>query len=82
MRDELLHAVLPLAARAPGVATIQAPSIAYHAIAPILIVLGVACLGVLVEAFVPRDERYAAQMFLAVVGLTASFVVVVLQHKT
>ena len=59
MRDELLHAVGPLAARAPGVGTVPAPSIAYHALAPILIVLGVALAGVLVEAFVPRDERYA-----------------------
>jgi NADH-quinone oxidoreductase subunit N len=78
----LLHALAPLAARAPGVGTIPAPSIAYHALAPILIVLGVALAGVLVEAFVPRDERYAVQMFLAILGTAAAFVVVVLLHKT
>jgi NADH-quinone oxidoreductase subunit N len=78
----LLHAVGTLAARAPGVGTVPAPSIAYHALAPILIVLGVALAGVLVEAFVPREDRYATQMFLTIAGLVAAFVVVVLLHKT
>ena len=43
-------------------AQLNAPSIAYHALWPIFIVLGVACVGVLVEAFVPRTERYATQL--------------------
>ena len=36
---------------------------------PLLVVFGVACLGVLVEAFVPRERRYLAQTALAVGGL-------------
>jgi NADH-quinone oxidoreductase subunit N len=63
-------------------ATIQAPSVSYHAIAPILIVLGAALLGVVVEALVPQAERYAAQMGLTLVGLAAAMVSVVLLHGT
>jgi NADH-quinone oxidoreductase subunit N len=33
---------------------IHAPSVSYHALAPILIMLGVALAGVLVEGLVPR----------------------------
>ena len=39
-----------------------------------LIVLGVAVLGVLVEAFVPRARRYLIQVVLALAGLVAAFV--------
>ncbi len=46
-------------------ATVQAPAVAYGALSPMLILLGAACLGVLVEALVPRSSRWAAQ-----VGLT------------
>ncbi|MCW2785426.1 MAG: nuoN [Marmoricola sp.] len=46
----------------------QAPHLEYSLIAPLLIVLGVATLGVLVEAFVPRERRYLAQTVLALVG--------------
>ncbi len=34
-----------------------APSIAYGQLAPMLIVFGVAVIGVLVEAFLPRKAR-------------------------
>jgi NADH-quinone oxidoreductase subunit N len=67
-------------AAAPG--PVSAPSIAYHALWPILIVLGVACAGVLVEAFVPRAERYAVQLGLSVAGLVAAFVAVLLLRGT
>ena len=39
---------------------ITTPSVAYHALLPIFIVLGAAILGVVVEAVVPRPERFAA----------------------
>ncbi|HEY0904576.1 MAG TPA: NADH-quinone oxidoreductase subunit NuoN [Marmoricola sp.] len=49
-----------------------APHIEYDLISPILIVLGVAVLGVLVEAAVPRARRYVVQVALAVVGVLAA----------
>ncbi|MFI0721693.1 NADH-quinone oxidoreductase subunit NuoN [Streptomyces sp. NPDC021224] len=53
------------------------PHIEYAQLAPVLIVFGVAALGVLVEAFLPRRSRYTAQVGLAAVGLAASFAAVV-----
>ena len=38
-------------------ATISAPSIEYSQLAPMLVVFGAAVVGVLVEAFAPRDLR-------------------------
>jgi NADH-quinone oxidoreductase subunit N len=54
------------------------PSISYAAIAPILIVLGVACAGVLVEAVVPRAQRFGVQVGLTLAGLGAAFVDLIL----
>ncbi|MCV7178594.1 NADH-quinone oxidoreductase subunit NuoN [Mycolicibacterium sphagni] len=54
------------------------PSIEYGQLSPMLIVLGVAVAGVLVEAFLPRKSRYPTQVALSVAGLTAAFVAVVL----
>ncbi len=51
-----------------------APDIAYGALAPLLIVLGVAVLAVLVEAFVPAPWRASVHVPLAVLGLAAAFV--------
>ncbi|EHB58908.1 NAD(P)H-quinone oxidoreductase subunit 2 [Mycolicibacterium rhodesiae JS60] len=56
----------------------NAPSIEYGQLSPMLIVLGVAVAGVLVEAFAPRKARYPAQVTLSVAGLVAAFVAVVL----
>jgi NADH-quinone oxidoreductase subunit N len=53
------------------------PSIAYHAISPLLVLFGVACLGVLVEAFVPRRWRHPVQLWLALAGVAAALVAVV-----
>ncbi len=50
---------------------IEAPAIDYAAVMPLLIVLGVACLGVLLEAFLSPERRWTAQVtlsLLAVVG--------------
>jgi len=54
------------------------PSIDYFQIAPLLIVFGVACFGVLVEAFLPRSLRLLAQSVLSLGGLALALVVTVL----
>ncbi len=64
-----------------GAAQFTAPSVEYRPLAPILIVLGVAVVGVLVEAFAPRAARYASQLVLSLLGLVAAFVSVVLNAK-
>ena len=51
---------------------IEVPPIDYAAIAPLLIVLGAACVAVLVEAFLPRHQRWPAQVGLSVVALGAA----------
>jgi NADH-quinone oxidoreductase subunit N len=61
---------------------ISTPSIAYHAMAPILIVIGAALVGVLVEAVVPRAERFTAQVGVTLVGLVAALVAVGVLHGT
>ena len=53
-----------------------ATKISYGAVLPLLVVFGAAMLGVLVEAFVPRNLRYAAQVGVALVGLVAALVAV------
>ena len=57
--------------------TVPTPSIEYVLLSPMLIVLGAAVLGVLVEAFAPRRQRYVAQVALSLVALIAAFVAVV-----
>ncbi|MBT2476794.1 NADH-quinone oxidoreductase subunit NuoN [Streptomyces sp. ISL-94] len=70
------HSLWTLAAAAP-VDRIPAPKIEYAQLAPTLIVVGAAVLGVLVEAFVPRKFRYYVQVFLAVAALASAFAAVV-----
>src|SRR5258707_194054 len=53
------------------------PSVESGVLPPMLIVLGVAVVGVLVEAFLPGQQRYAAQLVLSLGGLVAAFVAVV-----
>ena len=45
------------------------PTIEYSYLAPLLVVFTVACLGVLVEAFVPRKHRFLVQATLAARGV-------------
>ncbi|MBT2210271.1 MULTISPECIES: NADH-quinone oxidoreductase subunit NuoN [Actinomadura] len=52
---------------------IPAPHIEYDQIGPLLLVLGIAVAGVLVEAFVGRTWRYYAQVPLAFLGLAGAF---------
>ena len=54
------------------------PSVEYGLLSPMLIVLGAAVAGVLVEALLPRQRRYAAQVVLALGALVAAFVAVVM----
>ena len=48
------------------------PTIEYAELSPLLIVFGVACLGIIVEAFAPRDRRHVIQSSLAGVGVLAA----------
>lgn len=57
---------------------IQSPAIAYAALAPVLIVLGAAVVGVLVEAVLPAAQRRVAQLVVSVLGLLGALVAVVL----
>jgi NADH-quinone oxidoreductase subunit N len=55
----------------------ETPHISLALLAPQLVVFGVAMLGILVEAFVPRRGRAAFQMVLAFGGLLAAFLLLV-----
>ena len=58
-------------------AAFQPADVDYGAIAPMLIVIGGALIGVLIEAFAPRRTRHSAQVALALVTLVAALVVLV-----
>ena len=57
--------------------SITAPSLSYSGLLPVLIVISAAALGVLVEAFVPAESRWGAQVGVALVGLLAALVALV-----
>ncbi len=57
---------------AQGMGAIPTPSVAYFALSPILVILGAACLGVLVEAFTPRPQRWAAQVTVTLLAIVAA----------
>ncbi|MGK5737364.1 NADH-quinone oxidoreductase subunit NuoN [Micromonospora sp. URMC 103] len=57
---------------------LKLPSIDYAALAPILIMLGAALIGVLVEAFVPRRSRHLVQLSLALLAVLVALTMVVL----
>ncbi len=50
------------------------PTLDYALLAPILIVLGGAVLGVLIEAFAPRKSRASSQLFITLAALVLSLV--------
>jgi NADH-quinone oxidoreductase subunit N len=58
---------------------LRLPSIDYAALSPLLILFGAACLGVLVEAAVPRAARPKVQLPLALVGAVAALIALVQQ---
>jgi NADH-quinone oxidoreductase subunit N len=72
--------VSAMLAAAPDVIT--TPSVAYSALTPIFIVLGTALLGVLVEAFVPRRDRFNVQIGLTLLGLVGAVIAVSALHGT
>jgi NADH-quinone oxidoreductase subunit N len=61
---------------------VQLPPINYAALAPMLILFGAACAGILVEAFVPRTRRYPVQLALALAALVAAGGMLIAQAKT
>ena len=61
---------------------IDAPSIAYSALSPLLIVFAAAVVGVLVESFAPAAARRRLQIVTCVVGLVGALVAVVLLAGT
>ncbi|WP_282794143.1 NADH-quinone oxidoreductase subunit NuoN [Streptomyces sp. CC224B] len=75
MSATAVHSLWTMAAE--PVDKIDAPKIEYGQLAPTLIVIGAAVIGVLIEAFVPRKSRYHAQLFVSVVALAAAFAAVV-----
>ncbi|MFF3243638.1 NADH-quinone oxidoreductase subunit NuoN [Streptomyces sp. NPDC002870] len=75
MSATAVHSLWTTAAEPIG--KIPAPTVEYAQLAPALIVVGAAVVGVLVEAFVPRKARYHVQVFLTVVALLAAFAAVV-----
>ena len=54
--------------------TFVKPHIAYGSLWPILVVFGAACVGVLIEAFLPRQWRYLAQFGTTLVTLVVALV--------
>lgn len=58
------------------------PPIAWAAIAPVVIVLAGAAVGVLVEAFAPRQARRSVQLLVVAVALLAAFIAVLANSAT
>ncbi|OZM74790.1 NADH-quinone oxidoreductase subunit N [Amycolatopsis antarctica] len=51
---------------------IEVPEINYGAIAPLLVILGAACISVLLEAFLPKHQRWPSQVTLCLVALAGA----------
>ncbi|MET9291540.1 NADH-quinone oxidoreductase subunit NuoN [Streptomyces sp. NPDC003077] len=70
-----VHSLWTMAAEVPG--KIPAPRIEYTQLAPTLIVLGAAVVGIVLEAVLPRRTRYYAQLVLSVLALASAFAAVI-----
>ncbi|HET6532082.1 MAG TPA: NADH-quinone oxidoreductase subunit NuoN [Actinoplanes sp.] len=57
---------------------LKLPAIDYGALSPMLILFGAACVGVLIDAFVPKRSRHVLQLVLALLAIGAAFVAVIL----
>ncbi|MFC4496663.1 NADH-quinone oxidoreductase subunit NuoN [Streptomyces ovatisporus] len=55
---------------------LEAPKIEYGQLSPVIIVLGVAVVGIVLEAFLPRRMRYGAQLVITSLGLVSAFAAV------
>jgi NADH-quinone oxidoreductase subunit N len=64
--------IVELAIDNPVPNAIAGPSVDFTAIMPVLIVLGAACVGVLVEALVRQRLRYAIQVVLTIAAILAA----------
>ena len=58
---------------------LRLPNLDYASLAPMLILFGVACVGVLVEAFVPKRARNGVQLLLSLAAIVVALVYVVLR---
>ncbi|MFI5934848.1 NADH-quinone oxidoreductase subunit NuoN [Actinoplanes sp. NPDC051494] len=58
------------------------PAINYAALAPMLILFGAACLGILFEALLPKERRHGIQLGLALLALVAALVTVIVNRNT
>ncbi len=74
--------ILAAATTASTTAPFTAPHVEWGKLSPMLIVLGAATVGVLVEAFGPRKARYRLQVGLTLVALAAAFAAVIALHNT
>ncbi len=70
-----VHSLWTMVAESPD--KFKAPDIEYGQLAPTLIVIGAAIVGVLIEALLPRRARYGAQLFTSVLGIAAAFAAVI-----
>src|SRR3982751_547424 len=61
---------------------ISSPSISLAALAPLLFVFGAAAVGVLVEAFAPRETRHPVQVGVALLGTLGGLVATLLLAGT
>nr|BFE85649.1 hypothetical protein GCM10020093_082500 [Planobispora longispora] len=59
--------------------TIEAPTIEYALLAPMLLIFGAAVVGVLVEAFAPRYLRKSIHVPLTLLALAGGFLLTILQ---
>ncbi|MFE1212360.1 NADH-quinone oxidoreductase subunit NuoN [Streptomyces albidoflavus] len=76
MNVNAVHTLWTSAAADP-ISKIPSPTIEYAQLAPVMIVIGAAVIGIVVEAFAPRRARYHIQLWLTVVALGAAFASVV-----
>ncbi len=63
-------------------APLEAPAIDYGALMPVLVIFTAACLAVLVEAFLPRYQRWPAQVVLSVLAIVVAGISLVLYAGT
>ena len=61
---------------------VKLPPIDYGALMPMLILFGAACVGVLVEAMLPRQWRNVTQLTLALLSIVAAFIAVIVERNT
>ncbi|MCX4442291.1 NADH-quinone oxidoreductase subunit NuoN [Streptomyces albidoflavus] len=76
MNANAVHTLWTSAAADP-ISKIPSPTIEYAQLAPVMIVIGAAVIGIVVEAFAPRRARYHIQLWLTVAALGAAFASVV-----